>query len=172
MLKTMGSLLLLLLLFNCSGKKSGDVRMTSFPPQATTNITASMIWDHITRTTDYKTYPSFPGDDQLREGFSLHGSYIRTYINPILSDAVRQHAEKIPHGSMIIKENYDNDKKLIAVTLMMKVSNSFPNGGDWFWAKYEKDGGAAVCGPIQSCLACHSGAADNDYLLSYQLKKR
>jgi LPXTG-motif cell wall-anchored protein len=44
---------------------------------------------------------------------------------------------------------------------MYKVEGYNPEGGDWFWAKYQPDGSVDAAGKVASCAGCHLGIADN-----------
>lgn len=161
-----------LMVTSCTGKKgqagkTDGMHFMGFPPLSSTNISAPELYDFITVKADYKKYGNMPGEEGMREGSSPHGALVHTYVNPTGLAAMRKGAWVMPHGTIIVKENFNRDQELLALTVMMKVSNSFSQGGDWYWAKFEEKGGEAVCGPIQSCLVCHSGAKGNDYLFTY-----
>lgn len=63
-----------------------------------------------------------------------------TYVNGRAYRAIEKKSEMLPVGSIVMKENYSPDKKLMAHTVMYKVKGYIPQGGDWFWAKYAPDG--------------------------------
>ena len=77
----------------------------------------------------------------------------------------------LPSGSMIIKENFSPDKKLMAITLMYKSKGYNPEAGDWYWAKFMPDGKVAqmdspmgkmaISGKAKGCIACHADADDD-----------
>lgn len=83
-------------------------------------------------------------------------------------------AKELPHGSILIKENYGPDQKtLMAVTVMYRSQGYNPDGGDWYWVKYNPDGTIAnappdkgsmpLKGKVQGCIMCHSGADGQDF---------
>jgi len=78
------------------------------------------------------------------------------------------------HGSVVIKENYGEDKKtLVAVTVMYRVKGYNADAGDWYWVKYNADGtvanappdkgGMRLSGRVKGCIDCHSGAGGGDF---------
>ncbi len=94
-------------------------------------------------------------------------------------------------GVLVIKRNYgpegvtadeviaDPDGHLAAVTIMFKREAGYDaETGDWFYAKYLKDGtldknpaGMALAGLVgkggdAGCIACHSAAGGGDYLFT------
>lgn len=70
------------------------------------------------------------------------------------------------NGAIIVKENYDKNKKLMAVTVMYKVKNYNPGGGDWFWVKYDADFEILEEGKIKGCIDCHGTVKENDYIFT------
>ena len=98
-----------------------------------------------------------------------HGAFVKTYMNR----AAAGNTTALPHGSVIVKENYSPDKTLVAVTLMHRSKGYNPDGNDWYWIKYNADGTTAmadtpngkmaISGKAQGCMDCHSGADGGDY---------
>ncbi|MCK5511788.1 MAG: cytochrome P460 family protein, partial [Thermodesulfovibrionia bacterium] len=68
------------------------------------------------------------------------------------------------NNSIIVKENYAPNKKLIAITVMYKVRGYNPKMGDWFWVKYDANFDILAEGKIKDCLNCHSTVKNNDYI--------
>ena len=71
---------------------------------------------------------------------------------------------------MIIKENYDDDQSLKAITVMYRSKGYNPAAGDWYWVKYNPDGttakssdGKKISGAFSSCIECHNGSKGGDY---------
>lgn len=55
---------------------------------------------------------------------------------------------------------------------MYKVKGYNPEGNDWFYAKYSKDGKIMAEGKVQSCMDCHAKVAEHDYLFSISRMKK
>ncbi len=92
------------------------------------------------------------------------------YVNRIASGDPKA----LPHGSIIIKENYGKDQKtLMAITVMYRVKGYDAAHNDWYWVKYNADGTVArtpadkgsmpIAGKFKSCIDCHSSAGGDDY---------
>lgn len=75
------------------------------------------------------------------------------------------------NNSLIVKENYAPNKKLVAISVMYKVKGYNPEGGDWYWAQYDADFNVLSEGKVKGCLDCHSTAKDNDYIFTGDVKK-
>lgn len=106
---------------------------------------------------------------EMLPGKSPHGKFLKLYYNIVNID------EKPYH--VIIKNNYTPEKKLAAITIMVKREAGYdPDNQNWFWAKYETDGsiskndkdmalaGRVAKGMDMGCIACHKVADDNDYV--------
>ena len=76
----------------------------------------------------------------------------------------------MPPGSFIVKENYTADRVFDLVTLMYKVDGYDPDSNDWFWAKIKADGTIDAEGQVSGCQGCHRQGADNDYVLTGDLR--
>jgi len=127
---------------------------------------AEDLWKYITETNNYKDWEQWPDKTGMYEGESPHGDYLKLYVNKKAFDALVYVTPTLPDQSIIVKENYNMEKKLVAVTPMYKVKGYNREAGDWFWAKYGADGKTMKSGKIAGCIDCHSKKKDNDYLFS------
>ena len=90
---------------------------------------------------------------------------MKLYANDIVINGVNAD-ESMPDGAILIKENYDENRKdLMAVTPMYKKKGYNPEGGDWFWAKYGPDGSVETSEKVDGCIQCHK-AAPKDMIFS------
>jgi hypothetical protein len=120
---------------------------------------------HITGHMPYKKhFKLWPGKKEFYEGTEPHGSLLTIYVNDMATKSIKKKKKKMGNNSIIIKENYAPDKKLIAVTVMYKIKGYNPEGGDWFWAKYDANFKILSEGKVDGCLSCHSTAKGNDYI--------
>ncbi len=128
------------------------------------------LW-HWLKQVDYTKWPGIDGaSPALVEGQSPHGAFIKTYISP----KAATNTTNPPSGSVIVKENYSPEQKLMAITVMHRSKGYDPEHGDWYYAKYLTDGKIArtppemknmpIAGKFKKCIACHQGADGNDYL--------
>ncbi len=131
----------------------------------------SKFWSYLLRSEPaYRNWAPWPGQGaDYYPGQSPHGAFLKMYINrTAAADPVN-----LPHGSVIIKENYGEDQKtLMAVTVMYRSQGYDSQNGDWYWAKYNPDGTVAMkgdvrlAGRVQGCIDCHSGAQGNDFVFA------
>lgn len=115
---------------------------------------------------DYRSFSLMPGTTELmdlREG--PHGGYMTVYVNQIALDAMKANAEKLPDGSLIIKDIYNGStKKFHAIALMKKMGGDWHLGGFWPPGKPNKFGKTHESS-AGSCVKCHSLAKrDGVYL--------
>jgi hypothetical protein len=111
----------------------------------------------------YKKWETWPGKGKMFKGTEPHGSLLTTYINDIASESIKK-KKGMDNNSIIVKENYAPNKKLVAVTAMYKVRGYNPEGGDWFWAKYDADFNILAEGKVKACLSCHGTVKNNDFI--------
>lgn len=124
------------------------------------------VWNYITTTSNYENWNQWPGYDGIYEGQSPHGAFLKLYINDVAEKAIKNGKTKMPDEAIIVKENYNKKKELVAVTPMYKVKNFNSDAGDWFWAKYGSDGEIMAEGKVNSCINCHNKVSGNDYLFT------
>jgi hypothetical protein len=121
---------------------------------------------HMLYKSEYKLWP---GKGEMFKGTEPHGSLLNTYVNDRAYESIEK-KKGMKNNSIILKENYAPNKKLIAVTVMYKVKGYNPEGGDWFWAKYDANFQTLAEGKIKDCLACHGTVKNNDYIFSGKVK--
>jgi hypothetical protein len=154
----------IIIITGCSGKPEPEL-----PSLTVDEISAERLWERISEESPYKNYSFWPGHEGLLPGQAPHGVYHKVYINRILNEQLPIAGLSAPEGSIIVKENFTVDEEPAAITVMVKVKDFAPDSGDWFWARYNPDGTAGPSGLVQSCLDCHSGVADNDYIVIHPL---
>jgi len=127
----------------------------------------AQFWTYITETNPYTEWKPWPGYLDIYPGQSPHGAFLKLYVNDKAFKAIQDEKMPMPAGSIIVKENYGEDKEtLMAVTPMYKVMDYNPEGGDWFWAKYGAEGDVMASGKVQGCIDCHIKRKDKDWLFS------
>jgi len=114
------------------------------------------LWAHMTNESPYLGWGIWPGQIVPVRGKSPHGEWIRVLANPIALKALREGKDVLPDGAIIMKENYNGEKQLVALTPMYKVTGFNPEGGDWFWVKYTPDGTVLGEGKMKGCIDCHT----------------
>ena len=158
--------------FAQSGTRGSGTRVIRSRP--TPDQFAAQFWTFLTRTSPYRRWAAFPGKDaELYEGESPHGAHLRMYAN----GAVVKDPKNVPSGSIIVKENYGEDKTtLMAVTVMYRSRGFDPEHANWYYIKYNPDGSVAktpadkgskpIYGRFQSCINCHEGADGGDFVFA------
>ncbi|MEP3479587.1 MAG: cytochrome P460 family protein [Fuerstiella sp.] len=124
------------------------------------------LWKYL-ESVCYNQWAPAGDDGGFQESSAPHGALVKTYMNRVAAG----NASNLPVGSMIIKENFSPDKKLMAITLMYKSKGYNPEAGDWYWAKFMPDGKIAkmdspmgkmaISGKAKGCIACHADASDD-----------
>lgn len=71
---------------------------------------------------------------------------------------------KFPPGSLLIKENFDDRKKLGTITAMLKLPGYDKANRNWVMAMFSPTGKALAYGKVASCDKCHSIAASSDFV--------
>ena len=139
----------------------------SVPPQRKATFEEN-LWKYL-ESVCYDQWSPAGDRGDFRESDEPHGALVKTYMNRLAAG----NPKTLPSGSMVIKENYSPDKKLMAITLMYKQKGFNPEAGDWYWVKFMPNGKVAqmdtprgkmnIAGKAKGCIECHSGADGGDY---------
>jgi hypothetical protein len=127
------------------------------------------LWEYLQQA-QYRNWAPLAGQTaEAYEGSSPHGALVKLYAN---RRAAASSAD-FPHGSLLVKENYDaTGKRLLAITAMYRSDGYAPAAGDWYWAKFEPSGEVSlmgdtpVAGRVGMCVECHESAAGGDYVFA------
>jgi len=131
---------------------------------------ASAVSLYITLTSPYKNWALWPGKGTMFKGAPPHGDFLTTYVNDIALTGIETKSG-LQDGSLIVKENFDSQKRLVALTVMYKIKGYNPDAGDWYWAKYDASGMVQNAGRVRGCINCHAAVRNNDYLFSGKVTK-
>jgi len=97
---------------------------------------ADKLYNFITKAKpNYSQWNLLPGTKELSPAKAPHGALGSVYINTIALDSMKDE-KGMPDGSIIVMENYTDDKKLEGCAVMYKIKDYNPEAGDWFWVKY------------------------------------
>lgn len=127
------------------------------------DTTGEALWAYLQRE-HYRTWSLWPGKGRFFPGEQPHGALLTVYVDSPVLDALRDGADRMPAGSIIVKENYAPDSSLVAHTVMYKVPGYDAEHHDWFWGQYGSDGQVLAAGRVQLCWQCHEVAAPYDDL--------
>ncbi|OHD28342.1 MAG: hypothetical protein A2V99_05535 [Spirochaetes bacterium RBG_16_67_19] len=163
-MKTLLAFLLTLLLLGCA-----PAEQPRLPALGRAEISGARLWQRISAEADFEHWAFWPGHEELQPGQSPHGQFHEVYINYLLEEALPAAGRRAPNGSLIVKENFDADRRPTNLTVMAKVEGYDPANGDWFWAAYDPQGKVQAEGRLQSCIDCHEGMKDNDYIIIRRL---
>jgi hypothetical protein len=127
------------------------------------------LWDYL-KGARYENWAPIPGkSDDFYAGQSPHGDFLKLYVNRVAAG----HPKELPHGSVLVKENYGRDKRtLMAITVMYRSKDFDPTSQDWYYVKYEPNGkasemlGVRVAGKVKMCIDCHSTANGGDFVFA------
>ena len=120
---------------------------------------ADSLWTYIIETDPYREWAVWPGYEELVKGAS-HSVWLRTYANEIAIEGARE-GGMLPYGSIIVKDNFAEDRETLkVVSPMHRVEGFNPEGGDWFWVNYGGEGKVMAAGKVKACIDCHT--ADDD----------
>lgn len=109
--------------------------------------------------------------DRLYPGESPHGALLRIYLN----ETAAANPKQLPPGSIVVKENYNKERQLMAITVMYRTKGFDPEHNDWWYGKYMPNGQIAamkmegtnqmmkLAGKVQGCIKCHENAGGDDY---------
>jgi hypothetical protein len=131
---------------------------------------AEKFWSFLQEADYQDNWARWPGHEQeFKRGSSAHGAYVKIFVN----QTVENDTDGLPTESVLIKENYNAEKELVAITPMYRVGNEFDAANNnWYWVKYKPDGslfernGKPISGRVDSCINCHRSAGGGDYVFS------
>ncbi len=130
----------------------------------------NQLWKYITKTKPYTNWEHWPGFGDMYKGQSPHGAFLKLYVNQEAKAAIERGDKTMPENAIVVKENYNKEKKLVSITPMYKVKDYNPGAGNWFWAKYGTNGKIMVAGKVNSCISCHSKKMSDDYMYTVSKK--
>jgi hypothetical protein len=81
------------------------------------------FWKYLSRKdSPYTKWPLLPGKGGLRDGEGPHGKFIKTYVNKLVADSPKA----LPHGAIVIAENYAEDQMTLQnIMAMYRVNCTF-----------------------------------------------
>ncbi len=132
-------------------------------------LDAAKFLIYFTQDTPYTSWELWPGMGRLRRGKEPHGAFLTTYVNPVAHRSITGKGG-MAFGSLIVTENYDSGKKLIELSVMLKIKGYNPRAGDWHWFQYAPDGKVLATGRVGVCINCHGTNKNNDYIMTSRVK--
>lgn len=123
------------------------------------------FWLYL-KANNYKNWSAGPSaeTDLSFSDSDAHGSYVKLYMNRTAAG----NASKLPDGSVIVMENFDQFKTLDSIAVMYRSDSYSKKSKNWYWVQYKPDGSLVKqssknqSGVINSCIKCHSDAGGGD----------
>jgi hypothetical protein len=115
-----------------------------------------------------QTYKStYTPEPTVRESFTAHGSFVRSWYSPILTQDLKNGRRVFRKGAAMVKELYGSDPTtVVGYSVMRKLERKAGRDGKG-WLFYEKApfiGGTFFGRGLPDCTGCHR--AGTDYLLT------
>jgi hypothetical protein len=106
--------------------------------------------------------------EQIKRG-PHYAPAVKVFANPIALSALQSEpAKPLPVGSVVVKEKWWDEKNAqpSAYAAMVKRNPGYDSEhGDWEYVYAQLDGKRNIeRGKLAKCIACHQGAASQDYL--------
>lgn len=128
---------------------------------------AKGLWTLITKKSPYTKWAFFPDHKGMQPGRAPHGPLHKVYVNKA---GLKAKKAPYPYGAIVVKENFNKARKLVAITVMYKVKGYNPSAGDWFWVMYKPDGMVGKAGKPKGCVRCHGAVAKKDWVFVHNFK--
>ena len=106
--------------------------------------------------TDFYVSPHRPissGENPNHQTLTVHKRWSKSYVNR----KVNSNEDNLPIGSIVILENYHDDKSLASISVMYKSKGFDPSAKNWFWVEYNPDGSVATAPQPTDTITGKSG---------------
>ncbi|MBS1985405.1 MAG: cytochrome P460 family protein [Bdellovibrionales bacterium] len=111
--------------------------------------------------------------ESLAEGVeNPHSTISKTYASKSAADDPKE----FPMGSILIREDYDANRKRQSISVMYRIKDYDKDHGNWYWIKYLENGtvargtdNKAIAGKVTTCIECHGKARGKDFVFSNDL---
>ena len=109
-----------------------------------------------------------PGSHLYMYGARMADYYTIDRANALAIASTAAHGvagvKRFPDGSLLIKENFDQHKRLQTITAMLKLPGYDAQDRNWVMAAYKPDGSPLFYGKVASCINCHAIARNTDFV--------
>lgn len=124
------------------------------------------LWQQI--ETLQKTHAILPESHPLQVGSRMVDPYTTDLANSAAIHTIQTaggitKVTRYENGSLLVKENYNKDRKLDGVTAMLKLKGYDAGDRNWVMAAYQPDGSVTAFGKVGSCIACHVLVQKQDF---------
>lgn len=144
------------------------------PPRSTRPQTPdefySSFWSFIVKKdAAYNTWAVIKPDASAEGVENPHSASSKTYANKVAAED----SKGLPMGSILIREDYDANRKRQSISVMYRIKDYDKDHGNWYWIKYLENGTVArgtdnkpIAGKVTSCIECHGKAGGKDLVFS------
>lgn len=120
----------------------------------------------------WEDWSDAPGWDGIAASVVAPGAYVEERLSPAYVRWIEEGAKgPIPDDAAIVRPVYEtpDPESIQSLTVMVRGGNS--ELGGWEWAKLGLDGEVLVGTDEggEACASCHIAAADNDYMLGFDV---
>lgn len=147
-----------------TAQKTPETEITGLAPDG------KVIYKYMMDNKYNQNWKMWPGKQAFYSTTAHGATFMTTYVNDVALATIQGKTGKMKEDSVIVKENYDANKTLMALTVMFKEDGYDPANNDWFYAKYAPNGTIQVEGKVKACIDCHAKVKDNDYIFTSPLK--
>ncbi len=118
-----------------------------------------------------RTHAVMPRSQVFQPGSRTVDPYTVDLANDLAREAILRaggirRVIRYPGGSLVVKENYDPNRKLDGVTAMLKLPGYDPSDRNWLMAAYSPQGRVVAYGQVASCIACHAMVRRADFVFA------
>ena len=155
-------------------QQAGSGSSRSDPTRATRPQTPEEFHDTfwrylVKKDAAYNTWKALEHELPKDEVENPHSTVSRTYANEVAA----KDPEKLPLGSILVREDYDDKRKRQSVSVLYRVKDYDKEHGNWYYLRFTETGAVMkgqdtkpLAGKVASCIACHAKAGGKDFVFS------
>lgn len=111
------------------------------------------------------------GSKAYQPGSRTVDAYTIDLADQAANEAIRKaggigKVRRYPGGALVVKENFNERRKLTGVTAMLKLYGYDRADRDWVMAAYGPAGKVRAYGKVPACIACHAMVAKQDFVFA------
>ena len=155
-------------------QQAGSGSSRSDPTRATRPQTPEEFHDTfwrylVKKDAAYNTWKALEHELPKDEVENPHSTVSRTYANEVAA----KDPEKLPLGSILVREDYDDKRKRQSVSVLYRVKDYDKEHGNWYYLRFTETGAIMkgqdtkpLAGKVASCIECHAKASGKDFVFS------